>query len=348
MGYFYDLKTMYGGGDIGFYIPAFKTDKSLLVAHTQEECVIRITGDANTKTATLTVQIYTQYGLSGQEMSQVDVSLETSLTQYVDITDVLRSGLLRNVATGVFVDTATPCRVRIEEFDANGNSLGYQSDTISAYDSCRVLTDKFAVMLPDTLRMLASASVAYRPVTVRALKGFYLMAETNVGGTDIDSYTGTNGDDFAVQIGISTSGAIVQVKSDYETVVSRIVWESCDSDHVQLRWWSPVAGGWKSCAVKIREGGYEIGDKTEYVTMFEGYGAKTGTHVLRCVIENCSPRDVLYYSDLYMSDQVEMRMSSFNNYDMRVTVDGTPPVYGRNGYADMEFTITLEDISTLC
>lgn len=348
MGYFLDTVSMMGGGDYGLYVPAFTVNDvgKDYAAHTQEPCVIRIAAASNTATETLTATIYTQYGLSGQDWVKVDISLENSLTQYLDITDVLRSGLLRTDATAAYADTATPCYVLFEEFKSGGVSLGTVGFPISAYDSVEPPLEDLQAMLPDTLRMLPSASAAFRAVTVEVSPGYYGIAMS--GASPISSTTISPGTDHTIQVAVDTSATQVSVKSNSDTVIAKVIWEPCDSDHMQLRWWSPVNGGWKSCAVKLRGGGYAVGDKADYTVMFDGVGARRGAESVRAVIENCSPADVQYYSDICLSDQVEAYWDGFRPYNKRMKVTGTPPMYSHTGYVDLEFDLQVEEVTSLC
>lgn len=340
---------MYGAGQIGYSVPAHTYNTvSTFAAHTQAPCVWRFAAASNTTTSYIVATVYTQYGLSGQDSVEVTVSFENSLTQYLDITDVLRSGLLRTEATATWADTMTPCRLRFEEFNSLDTSLGVTSFTLQAYDSTVPPVAGIGTMLPDTFRMLTGYTDAYRPVSV-ALTDTYYWIDTYDSSYNIDqTYTTTNGQSHTAQIGIPEYSTYVQANSNNDVVSARVIWEPCDSDHMQLRWWSPVTGGWKSCAVKIRGGGYNVGTKADYITMFDKYGARDGSQTLSCVIENCTPADVQYYSDIYLSDQVECSITNFTKYNCRLTVEGTPPAYGKNGYTDLEFDLTLEEVSTLC
>lgn len=346
---------MVGGGYVALLERAWAAAPSTTkCAYTQEPCVIRMAKSSNSTTEYAVVNVYTQYGGSGQVMTTVNVSFSLSDTQYIDITDILRSGILRSLPSTSIASTGTNCRLKISEYDSNDYYLGAEVLTFTAFDAVRRPYDEDTAILPDTFRLIQDTTQVYHMCgCMRTTYGLYNIGIDDTGGNTVATYTGGTSHSYTLgwrfPLTASSVPSLVMATGSYGKILARVLWEPCDSDHFLLRWWSPTCGAFKTCAVKVRGGVYNVADRSDYVTMYDPYNGSRGGETLRCVIERCTPKDVLYYSDLYLSDYIIRPVLSAGKITTeRVRISGAPPAYSLTGYADMEFEVTVSEVTSLC
>lgn len=346
---FIDTYNMTGGGAIGLLVPALMdVDSNILNAYVQEQCVFRFM-KANPST---TAAIKLTLTAAGGETVETYISFDRSTTQYYDMTEPLRCWMNRktqNLSIGL---TFTKFELEVTEYDANNAEINTTYFTILAYDAVEPLDVKFEACLPDTFRMLADASVSsYETACARSIASACKVEILLADGTVQTDYTGVAGDLYTagwrfVYHPTNTPAVVrVGVSPDYET--ARVDWIKCSDNMAQLRWWSPLFGGYKSVAVELLSSVASLSGDAAYIRNFDNVFAASMAGGVKARIPLCTMRDVMYYRDIYISDEVEMVWrAGLYSYAKRIKIDGEVPEIAANGTADMEMTLRLSEVST--
>ena len=346
---FIDTYNMHGGGDIGLLRPALMdVDSNILNAYVQEQCVFRF---SKRSPSTIEAIKLTLTAPEGQTV-ETYISFDRSTTQYYDITEPLRCWMNRktqNLSIGL---TLTKFELEITEYDANNVEIGTTYFTVLAYDATEPLDVKFDACLPDTFRMIADASLSgYETACARAIASVCSVEVILSNGNVQTSYTGVSGDLYTAGWRFlyhpTNTPAVVRVgvSPDYET--ARVDWIKCSDNVAQLRWWSPSCGGYKSVAVELLSSVASLSGDAAYVRDFDNVFAASMAGGVKARIPLCTMRDVMYYRDIYISDEVEMVwIAGVYSYSKRIKIDGEIPEVAANGTADMEMTLRLSEVST--
>lgn len=346
---FIDTYYMQGGGIIGLLRPALLDVRGDFInAYAQEQCVFRFVKTNTSTTESLRLQLTDPNG----QTVEAYISFDHSKTQYYDITEPLRCWIKRNAQNFSIALTYTEFELKITEYAAGNVEIDTTDYTIRAYDAAEPADVKFEACLPDTFRMLADASLSgYQPACVRAIASACKVEVLLANGTVQTDYTGVSGDLYTAGWRFlyhpTNTPAIVRVgvNPDYET--ARVDWIKCSDDKAQIWWWSPSCGGYKSVAVELLSSVASLSGDAAYVRDFDNAFAASMAGGLKARIPLCTMRDVMYYRDLYISDEVEMVWSAGNySYSKRIKIDGEIPEVAANGTADMEMTIRLLEVST--
>lgn len=345
---FVNYKNMYGGGKFAVLVPGvIPFSASRLNLYTQEECVIRMALSGSSTTARVHATVAANTGGGNPTVAETDISFELGDVQYYDITDVVRADIPRTLPSLTPADTAASGEVMFGEYDSGGLLIGTTILFIYAYDAVEPSGLYLQSPLPSTFRLLPNAHPEFTNGAAR------IVSETNRldiyfdDGTVDQTFSGTYGNERTVAWQFHRRDAEIVV-TGHDTYNARVLWETCESDKVQLRWWSPMLGAWKSCAVELMGGGVSVTDTQAFVMGFDRRSAHRGGERLLARIPLCTPDDVAYYSDIYISDLVEMEWVTTQDYAKVVTIQGTPPAYRRSGKVDLEFDIILSEVSTLC
>ena len=344
---FIDTYNMHGGGDIGLLRPALMdVDSNILNAYVQEQCVFRFIKTSQSTTAAIKLTLTS----AGGETVETYISFDRSTTQYYDITEPLRCWMNRknqNLSIGL---TFAKFELEITEYDANNVEIGTTYYTILAYDAVEPLDVKFDACMPDTFRMLADASL-YEPACARAIASACKVEILLADGTVQTDYTGVSGDLYTagwrfLYNAMNTQAVVrVGVGPDYET--ARVDWIKCSDNMAQIWWWSPTCGGYKSVAVELLSSVATLSGDAAYVRDFDNVFAASMAGGVKARIPLCTMRDVMYYRDIYISDEVEMVwIAGVYSYSKRIKIDGEIPEVSANGTTDMEMTIRLSEVST--
>lgn len=286
------------------------------------------------------------------QTAETYISFGLSDTQYYDITEPLRCWMNRNLQNIAINLTFTKFKFGITEYDANNAEIDTTNYEIFAYDAVEPLDVKFDACLPDTFRLLANASISeFETACVRAATSACIVDVILSNGTVQTSYTGAAGDlytagwRFLYHPTNTPSVVRVGVSPDYET--ARVDWIQCSDNMAQLRWWSPSCGGYKSVAVELLSSVASLSGDAAYVRDFDNVFAASMAGGVKARIPLCTMRDVMYYRDIYISDEVEMVWNSgVYSYAKRIKIDGEIPEVAANGTADMEMTLRLSEVST--
>jgi len=346
---FIDAYNMQGGGAIGLLRPALlDVSGGFINAYAQEPCVFRFVKASLSTTEAIRLTL----GAPNGQTIETYISFSRSNTQYYDITEPLRCWINRNPQNVTINLTFTKFKLGITEYDAHNAEIATTDFEIFAYDASEPSDVKFEACLPDTFRLLADASlIGYETACVRAISSACKVEILIADGTVQTSYTGTAGDlytagwRFLYHSTNTPSVVRVGVSPVYET--ARVDWIQCSDNIAQLRWWSPSCGGYKSVAVELLSSVASMSGDAAYVRDFDNVFAASMAGGVKARIPLCTMRDVMYYRDIYISDEVEMVWSSgVYSYSKRIKIDGEIPEVAANGTADMEMTIRLSEVST--
>lgn len=341
---------MLGGGLVASLRPGMQdVSQDHYNAYTQIPCVLRFEKSNSSTTDSVTV---TLTELSSGNSAAVNILFGTQKTQYCDITEILRCWQVRLLPSGSLARTCTRWLLNIEEFDANGDSLGDRDISLYAYDAREPQDAKCDTPLPDTFRMLADVYLAnWETVCARATEGACNVKIYNQSGTLLQSFPGDPGDLYTAGCKLTynalSTPSLVTVGNVNE-YTARIVWEKCATDKAMLRWWSPTCGGYKSVAVELRGIREEAAGSAAYIKFFDDVWAAAGRDGLKARIPLCTMRDAAYYRDIFISDEVEMLWDTgVYQYGKRVRVTGAAPDVSPNGTADIDMFIQLSEVSSL-
>lgn len=346
---FIDSYHMQGGGIVGLLRPALlDVGNSIIDAYAQEPCVFRF---SKRSPSTIEAIKLTLAAPDGQTV-ETYISFDRSDTQYYDITEPLRCWIERGVQNSSIDTTDTRFVLRLTEYDANNDEISETGYAIRAYDASEPLDAKFEACLPDTFRLLADASlIGYETACARAIASACKVEILLADGTVQTDYTGLAGDIYTagwrfLYHPTSTPAVVrVGVSPDYET--ARVDWINCSDNMAQMRWWSPSFGGYKSVAVELLSSVASLSGDAAYIRGFDNVFAASMAGGVKARIPLCTMRDVMYYRDIYISDEVEMVWSAgLYSYAKRIKIDGEVPEIAANGTADMEMTIRLSEVST--
>lgn len=302
----------------------------------------------------------------------IRISLDYSDVQYCDITDILRSVILRNKSIAIY-DTGTEGYIAIStrRHDGSIEDKGVYEGKFSYYDAIvmnsRSLQPASLRLLPDTFRLPLSYTEPPYECT-RMTRGAESLITYDHNGQVVQNL-GPVTDHGTYGWGFGHEGEIASVvltgHGGAVVAKSRVVWESCDSDKVLLRWWSPVFGGWKAVLADVLGHANNIGDTADFLLGREIVGkgiryewgfeqAKSGTIGYKVRIPSCTSRDYDYYSDIYISDEVYiedvyvyLKSGAEDIVNHTVKVSGTPPAKPLIGVTDLELTITTQEVSSI-
>lgn len=346
---FIDIYNMQGGGAIGLLRPALLDVRpNFINAYTQEPCVFRLTRATQSATGAVLMTLIAP----GGEIHETYIDFSRSNMQYYDITEPLRCWMRRNPQNTTIDLTFTQFRLRITEYDANNAELGTTDYGLQAYDAVEPLDVKFDACLPDTFRLLANTSISeFETACVRACASARGVEIILSDGTVQTSYTGAARDLYTAGwrflYNPSNAPAVVRVGVNSSYGTARVDWIQCSDNMAQLRWWSPLCGGYKSVAVELLSSVATLSGGAAYVREFENVFAASMVGGLKARIPLCTMRDVMYYRDIYVSDEVEIVWSSgVYSYAKRIKIDGEIPEVAANGTVDMEMTLRLSEVST--
>lgn len=121
---------------------------------------------------------------------------------------------------------------------------------------------------------------------------------------------------------------------------------------VNLRWWSPTVGGWKSAAWEV------VGHQLSSITAMQYWRTdnqqeyKTGRYEILARLPMCTYRDYMYYSDILLSDEVySVRYDAHSvtgNAGIttrRILVRGTTEARRPDSIADLNIIISGEEVA---
>ena len=286
---------------------------------------------------------------AGGEAVQITYSFAYGGTIYADITDVVRSMVVRTLPTSSTpssVGTALSV-VDVELFDSGDNPVDNASFAARAIDGMDYATespsDGFWPGVPDRVK------VSGHPVTFLANGSDGEATVTVKNGTN--TATVDNNGQAVTFYGPSTAYEVV----DDGDTAARCILEAvdCTSDKVVMRWWSPELGGWKSCVWDVVEQGQDAARVTLFDRMFARNAAADASLWLRLRSPLCSVRDWLWLRDIAVSDEVEMlvteKVETGGSTDIwrSVTVSPASTAWKINDVKDFDIVVTAAEASSL-
>lgn len=286
---------------------------------------------------------------AGGEAVQITYSFAYGGTIYADITDVVRSMVVRTLPT-----SSTPSSVGtaltgldVELFDDTDTAVDNTSFSVQAIDGLDYATenpgDGLWPGVPDRVR------VSGHPVT--------FLANGSDGEATVTVKNGTNAatvDNNGQAVTFSGPATAYDVVDNGNTV-ARCILETvdCISDNVVLRWWSPELGGWKSCVWDVVEQGQDVARVTLFDRMFARNAAADASLWLRLRSPLCSMHDWLWLRDIAVSDEVEMldteKVETGGSTDIwrSVTVSPASSAWKINDVKDFDIVVTTAEASSL-
>lgn len=344
---FIDIHTTANGLKIGLLRPSLlDIHNSYINAYTQCDCVIRFAVDVASTTAAVSLLLVSP----GGDEVETYITFARSDVQYYDMTEPLRCWLQRNAQNYTIAQTCSEYALKVTEYDGNGTEIDTTGYVIRAYDAPEPVDTKFSAALPDTFRLLKGASFSGTLLAcVRAVTSDCPVEVVLASGTVQTSLTGTPDDLYSAGWLFlhdpADAPAIVNVGSGQEMQSARVEWIDCSSDKMQLRWWSPLCGGYKSVAVELVSTQADKGEDAAYIRDFDDVFASAMSEGVKARVPLCTPRDVMYYRDIYISDEVEVIWdANVYSYNKRVRIIGTPPEVKANETADLEFVMKLQEV----
>lgn len=348
-----------------------KSNGTINAAWTQSRLVLMFIR-AGSPAEEVWVDVTAGRGDIGEITVPIRISLDYSDVQYCDITDILRSVILRKKSISIY-DTGTEGYISISTRLHDGSIVDKDvyEGKFSYYDAIVMnpvsLQPASLRLLPETFRLpLSYTEPPY--VCTRMTRGAIELIIYDSNGQVVQNWgPGTDHRTYGWGFGHAGEIASVVLKGHGGAVVekSRVIWEDCASDKVLLRWWSPVFGGWKAVLADVLGHANSIGDTADFLLGREVAGkgiryewgfeqAKSGTIVYKVRIPSCTSRDYDYYSDIYISDEVYIEdvyvystSGAFDIVNHTVKVSGTPPAKPLNGVTDLELTITTQEVSSI-
>lgn len=286
---------------------------------------------------------------AGGETVQITYSFAYGGTIYADITDVVRSMVVRTLPT-----SPTPSSVGtaltvldVELYDDTDTAVDNTSFSVQAIDGIDYATEipgeGFWPGVPDRVR------VSGHPVTFLANGSDGEATVTVKNGTY--SATVDNNGQAVTFSGPSTAYEVVENGNTAARCILETV--ECISDNVTLRWWSPELGGWKSCVWDVVEQGQDVARVTLFDRLFARNAAADASLWLRLRSPLCSMRDWLWLRDIAVSDEVEMlvaeKVETGGSTDIwrSVTVSPASSAWKINDVKDFDIVVTTAEASSL-
>lgn len=348
------------GSQLGFSQPAFDAGYLEKIVHAQELCALKI-GGGTSKDYNITVTV-------GQKTAVLHVrKAANSNTAYVQVNDVLKSGILRSSEGYVFSDNGTACTFDVAALDGNGEEIGVESFTgFKVYDSLKkshsAALCEVSAMMPDTAVLPNNASLRqFAYFGVKLTDGNKIEVVGNNGNV-INSYDESSNYTFKGSgrsirskisvIGNSTpvwavaymgDGEIERTVFDYRTI--------CGEKELLVCWWSPVDGCYKARIARLVETGTTT-ERREAVRGFQDSHTVEAGYNARLRFGDMTRRDYSYYRDVIASDEVFIAARSsvvyerFERLDVVVT-GGTQSIKADAYLYDFDFEITIKNTDTL-
>lgn len=322
-----------------------KGNPKLLYMFVQSGIVIAIEKGA-LSTADHTVVTITS---AGGEAVQITYSFAYGGTIYADITDVVRSMVIRTLPT-----SSTPSSVGtaltgldVELFDDTDTAVDNTSFDVRAIDGLDYAYDSPGAKwpgIPDRVRLYTITPLTF---LTNGSDGESTVVAKN--GT----YIGTLDNNGQAATFLSAANTFEVVDNGVVAASCEIEWVDCESDKVTLRWWSPELGGWKSYVWDVVEQGQDVDRVTLFDRLFARNAAANASLWLRLRAPLCSMRDWLWLRDISVSDEVEMidmekiETGGSTNVWRSVTVSPASSAWKIRDIKDFDIVVTTAEASSL-
>lgn len=238
------------------------------------------------------------------------VYLEAAGSIYVPLREALAPALKRRTS-GLSMPAPTPpmvvCDVHVDLLDSNLGSIDSADFTLSVFDSLgdQSWEDWRSLGIPDTWRVaidktnyfcipmghVSSHSVEFAATRPDLSEDTLTLADDGsticFGMTSVRPYT---------MLAIRDTGG--------DLAVCRVVWEDCMDDKINIRWWSPQLGGWKTYTADVVAGSCNVTTREMQQRGFNLVDGVEGTTGFECRFPMLTYRDWLYFRDILFSDEV--------------------------------------------
>lgn len=301
---------------------------------------------------------------SGSSQSFANVSFSVSEVQYLPVRSLIMPLIDRkktSYAEGIEAG-GTLGELSFGGFTENGDSTGHVSLIVYMCDCggvAQTIDDTpfenafpLSINLPDTFRWFdGDYAEGFNLATVRAKNGAEVVRQLYASSSSAKTYS--IGGRLGLPVGLSwqqgvTSIATYSGGTMYEEArVITVPQDSCPERRLHVYWWSNEHGGWKSRVADIVRPYTETVRTLNYLKSFDRREGREVRGGVLCRFENLTLRDMLYYRDLYSSDEVYIytnRISAGGSGigSVAAIVRGEPPIFKPTGAVDFEFYLEIE------
>lgn len=334
----------------------------------QNEPVLRLEAGGGDNYVTVTFEQSSAYG--GRQ-SYANVKFAVNSVQYLPVKSLVVNLVERLKApytTGVAV-CGTFGMLTVQSYDIDGESTGRSDINVYMCDCGGVIQTSFvndrmkffplSTNLPDTFAWFpGNYAYGYNLATVRLTNGAAQVKQLYPNGVVVKSYNGGNlyGIPVSVnwQAGVST---IATYEPDGVTVseTSRVIpvsQQGCPDGLLHVVWWSSEHGGWKSRVAEIVRPYSEITGSADYVREFDNRRAHAWRGGVLCRFSSLTLRDMVYYSDIYTSDDVRIITNRIYSGgpgvgEVRAVVRGDIPTFATRGVVDFDFYLEINNYDNI-
>lgn len=334
----------------------------------QNEPVLRFEAGGGDSYVTVTFSQSSAYG--GGE-SYANVQFRVNSVQYLPVKSLVENLVERLKApytTGIAV-CGTLGILTVQSYDIDGESTGRSDINIYMCDCGGVVQTGMAVErmkffplstnLPDTFMwFIGNYAYNYNLATVRLINGAVQIKQLYPNGVVVKSYNGGNMYGLPVSVNWQAGVSMIATyESDGETVseTARVIPVSqqlCPEGLIHVVWWSSEHGGWKSRVAEIVRPYSEITGSADYVREFANRRAHSWRGGVLCRFSSLTLRDMVYYSDIYTSDDVRIITSRIHSVgtgvgEVRAVVRGDIPTFAARGVADFDFYLDINNYDNI-
>lgn len=349
---FYDIAYMDDGGKIGLPARAAVLKDTTILWHLQAECVLKLTKGAIIDVSRLELIIDDMtfnYTYNGRQVL------------YIDMRDVLRSKLSHPTPTTNVITSGTLIKnFAIQLYDVNEQQIGVTMFALQLSDSVGIIAaglySSLYQSLPDTFYFPQQRD-NYTPLPLYAKTN--RIAKTlkyyNRGG--VMTSTGTaviEGDTIGRALRASDAFVRSFDNNNEQIEEARVMFESCMSDKMLLKWWSLTDGCWKARVAKIKNSNITSNQKDTFTTLFDKMNNKLAAYGYLVVFENLNARDLHYYGDIitasevYIIDRVMSPIGEvLQQLPCRIENNTLEGVIWGNGAKDVELLVNLVETSEI-
>lgn len=347
MRYFTDIKTFSDGSKLAVGKPGitYKASPLTLWAFCQSGVVMRLTKSVSSPAAVADIAVTS----SGGDAVTIHYSFAFGDTIYADITDVVRTMVLRALPGALSQVGTTLTSIVVEMFEGDGTSVDSVTAAVQAIDGIDYAYEMPDTPqwpgLPDRVRLYTSTPLTF---AVCGSDGFATVTpKYNATAITIDN--AGQGATFS-----ANPPGVFQVVDDGVAVTTcKVEQVDCITDKVILRWWSPELGGWKSSVWDVVEQGQDVDRVTTFDRLFTRNAASDASLWVRVRVPLCSVRDWLWLRDIEFSDEVELYAAEKNSvggtFDMwrSVTVSPASSSWKVSDVKDFDIVIATAEASSL-
>lgn len=311
---FLDWVYIGSAGYAGFSVPGFTQGASpaSINVFLQSDPVLRVhSTSVNTRWCDIMIETTAGwYDTTDPLHIEQHVYLEAAGTIYVPLREALAPALQRRT-TGLSLLSPTPpmavCDIRVDLLDSTLTSIDSVDFHFSVFDALgdQSWMDWRSLGIPDTWRV-ARGKTNYFCIPMGHVSSH--SVEFAATRPDLSEDTLSMVDDGTTICFAMTSArpytALTIRDTGGDLAVCRVVWEECLADKINIRWWSPQLGGWKSYAADVVAGECGVTERTMQQRGFGLVDGVDGNTGFSCRFPRLTHRDWLYFRDILLSDEI--------------------------------------------